>query len=147
MDLFLAKAYAIELNFLEKGFYNQGAGQAGSFEAIITKVISSILVIAAALAIIYFLYSGILYITAAGNADNVKKGQQGLMYGAIGIIIIVISYYAVTAIASYASNNLGNPINNTQNQNTTPSNTDSTNNTTLPVNTENDVEIDPITQI
>lgn len=68
----------------------------------ISWVIMTIYFIAGTSAIIYFVYSGILYITAAGNPDAAKKGQQGLMYATIGIVVVALSYYLVTTIAAFA---------------------------------------------
>lgn len=74
---------------------------------LVTTLINLLLVIAGALAIIYTIYSGILYITAAGNPDNAKKGQQGVINGIIGIIIIVMAGYIVSAVAWYAAHYTG----------------------------------------
>ena len=82
--------------------YSQKPGDMDSVNNIAKWVIDTTLLVAGALAIIYFLYSGILYITAAGNPDNVKKGQTGLIYGAIGIAVCVLAWYLVTAIASFS---------------------------------------------
>lgn len=70
---------------------------------VVSNVIDIILFVAAALAIIYLIYSGILYITAAGNPDAAKKGQQGIINAVIGIVIIVLAYIIARAVASYAT--------------------------------------------
>jgi hypothetical protein len=44
-----------------------------------------------------------LYVTAAGNPDQAKKGQQGLINAVIGIIVIVLAYVILTAIANTAN--------------------------------------------
>ena len=68
---------------------------------VVSTIINIVLFVAGALAIIYMIYSGILYITAAGNPDNAKKGSQGVMNGAIGIAICVLAYYLVSSVAVY----------------------------------------------
>lgn len=68
--------------------------------AVVDQVISIILMIAGALAIIYLIYSGILYITAAGNPDSAKKGQQGIINAVIGIVIIILAYVILKAVVS-----------------------------------------------
>jgi hypothetical protein len=72
-----------------------GSGDANSIGGLLDQVISLILMIAGALAVIYLIYSGILYITAAGNPDQAKKGQQGVINAVIGIVIIVAVYFIV----------------------------------------------------
>jgi hypothetical protein len=74
----------------------------GALNTAVGWVIDTLFVVAGATAIIYFIYSGILYITAAGNPDSAKKGQQGLMNASIGIVIVALSYYLVTTIAKFA---------------------------------------------
>jgi len=78
---------------------------------LVMRIINWISVIAAVLAIIYLIYSGIIYITAAGNPDAAKKGQQGVINAIIGIVIIVLAYVIATAVAGAAIGNLD--INNT----------------------------------
>ncbi|PIX30025.1 hypothetical protein COZ63_01930, partial [Candidatus Berkelbacteria bacterium CG_4_8_14_3_um_filter_42_13] len=45
--------------------------------------------------VIYLIYSGIIYITAAGNPDAAKKGQQGVINAIIGIVIIIAVYFII----------------------------------------------------
>ena len=56
--------------------------------------------IGGALAFIYLLYSGILYVTANGNPEQVKKAQQGILNAIIGIVIIVLAYAIFSAVKS-----------------------------------------------
>jgi hypothetical protein len=109
IDKALAADWSSKTGFLAKIAGSQGEGSASSLPLIIDRVINVILYIAGALAIIYIIYSGILYITAAGNPDASKKGQQGLVNGAIGLVVIVLAYYLASSIAHYAGTNLGNP--------------------------------------
>lgn len=71
--------------------------------SLVDSVISIVLMIAGALAVIYLIYSGILYITAAGNPDSAKKGQQGIINAVIGIIIIILAYVILKAVVSTVS--------------------------------------------
>ncbi len=65
---------------------------------LVTKVSNWVFVIAGVLAFFYLLYSGILYITASGNAEQAKKAQQGILNAIIGIVIIVFAYAIVRAV-------------------------------------------------
>lgn len=76
---------------------NQSAAATTSVAIIAGRVVSAILLIAGVLAIIYLVYSGILYITAAGNPDAAKKGQQGVINAIIGIVIIVLAFFIARA--------------------------------------------------
>ncbi|MFA5024772.1 MAG: hypothetical protein WC523_07545 [Patescibacteria group bacterium] len=70
---------------------------------IISAVIGYMLDVAGALAIIYLIYSGILYITAAGNPDNAKKGQQGLINAVIGVIVIVLFRFILNSVVNFTN--------------------------------------------
>lgn len=70
---------------------------------LVTTVIGWVIFVAGVLAFFYLVYSGILYVTAAGNPEQAKKGQQGLINAVIGIIVIVLAYVILTAVAGTAS--------------------------------------------
>lgn len=78
------------------------ANSSASAFSVISRVIDIILIVAGALAVIYLIYSGILYITAAGNPDSAKKGQQGIINAVIGIVIIVLAFIIFRAVANTA---------------------------------------------
>lgn len=59
-----------------------------SWQEIANTILNWLLALAGLLAVAYLIYSGILYITAAGNPDQAKKGQQGVINAIIGIVII-----------------------------------------------------------
>lgn len=77
-----------------------GANYTG-LENIVGTVINVFLDVAGVLAIIYVIYSGILYLTSAGNPDNIKKAQTGLIYGGIGIAIIILSRFLVETVVQW----------------------------------------------
>ena len=62
------------------------------------KTTGIIALVAGILAFIYLVYSGILYLSAAGNPDSAKKGQQGIINAVIGIIIIVAAWAIINAV-------------------------------------------------
>jgi len=62
------------------------------------KVTTIVAIVAGGLAFIYLIYSGILYLTAGGNADSAKKGQQGILNAIIGIVIIVAAWAIIQAV-------------------------------------------------
>jgi hypothetical protein len=55
---------------------------------IVTLAVNWVLYFAGAVAIIYLLYGGILYITAGGDAEKATKGRTALINAVIGIAII-----------------------------------------------------------
>ncbi len=78
----------------------------GDVNTIVTNVINLVVLVAGALAVIYLIYSGILYITAAGNPDQAKKGQQGVINAIIGIVIIVAAYFIINVAVNLGKSNI-----------------------------------------
>lgn len=67
----------------------------------IANSIVNILFFAAGIAaVIYLIWSGFLYITAAGNEKNAEQGQKGITWSIIGIIIITAAYIIVRAVSN-----------------------------------------------
>ena len=65
---------------------------------IIARVIQGFLSISGSIALIMFIYGGILWMTAMGNEVRVKKGKDTLLWAILGIIIIASAYVATNAI-------------------------------------------------
>jgi len=95
--IWIQKARAADTGEPWKLFNNLNTNTSGDWTQLVGEVISIILMLAGALAIIYLIYSGIIYITAAGNPDNAKKGQQGVINAIIGIVIIALAYFIAGA--------------------------------------------------
>lgn len=70
-----------------------------SFATLFSSIINIVLVIAGFLAIIYLIFSGIRYITSAGNADQAKAARQGIINAVIGIAVVVAAFVIVRLVA------------------------------------------------
>lgn len=77
---------------LDNPLYNAGISTP---QQLIGKVISAILGVIGSIALLMFVYGGFVWMTAAGNEKKVSQGRDILMWAAIGLIIIFISYAAV----------------------------------------------------
>ena len=44
------------------------------------------------------IYGGILYVTSAGNDENVQKAKKILMYAIVGIVVILLSFAIVNTV-------------------------------------------------
>ena len=64
-------------------------------QTFIGGVIRAILGIVGSLALALFIYGGFLWMTAAGNAEQVAKGKNTLLWATLGLIIIFSSYALV----------------------------------------------------
>lgn len=74
-------------------------------------IINLILLIAGILAVIYLIYSGILYITAGGDTGKAEKGRTGIVNAIIGLVIIAAAYLLVRFVGGAISgaNSLSSP--------------------------------------
>ena len=64
-------------------------------QTFIGGVIWAILGIVGSLALALFIYGGFLWMTAAGNAEQVIKGRNTILWATLGLIIIFSSYALV----------------------------------------------------
>lgn len=59
---------------------------------IISGIITHVLGIVGALALLMFIWGGLIWMTAAGNPEKVKKGTNTLVWATIGLVVIFASY-------------------------------------------------------
>lgn len=67
---------------------------------IITSLMQWLLLIVGILAVIGFVISGILYVTAAGDEGQIDKAKKALVYSIIGIIVALIGLIVITAVTN-----------------------------------------------
>lgn len=65
---------------------------------IIGNVIKVALGLVGSLALLLFIYGGLMWMTSAGNADRLKRGLDTLVWAAIGLIVILGSYTIVNFV-------------------------------------------------
>lgn len=65
---------------------------------IIARVIQGALSISGSIALLMFIYGGILWLTSAGKTEQVTKGKNVLLWAVLGIVVIASAYVAVGAI-------------------------------------------------
>ena len=76
-----------------------------SYGGLLDAVTSWILLIAGVVAFFYLIYSGFTYLTAGGNPESAKKGQQGIINAIIGLVIIFLAFAIVRAVVSLLNTN------------------------------------------
>ncbi|MBU1627863.1 pilin [bacterium] len=64
-------------------------------QELIGKIIHAALGIVGSLALVMFIYGGFMWMMAGGNTERVKKGQDTLVWAALGLVIIFSSYALV----------------------------------------------------
>lgn len=76
-----------------------------SLSGLILKVISYLLFFAGAIAVLFIIIGGFLYITAQGNEEQAEKGRKALTNAVIGVIIISLAYVIVRVVENTLSSN------------------------------------------
>lgn len=75
-----------------------------TIQSIVGNAIDIILNFAGALAVLFIIYAGVLYITSSGSKDRIDTAKKTLTYAVLGIIVIVLSKF----IVAFVNGNLPN---------------------------------------
>lgn len=59
---------------------------------LVTRVLEVVLGLTGVIALVMFIYGGILWMTSAGRPEQVKKGKETLLWAAVGLAFIFFSY-------------------------------------------------------
>lgn len=62
------------------------------------KVINNIMGIVGSVALLVFIYGGVMWLTSAGSPEKVKKGTDAMVWAAVGIFIIFSSYAIISLV-------------------------------------------------
>jgi hypothetical protein len=65
---------------------------------LIGRLIAAVLSIVGSLALLMFLYGGLIWITSMGESDKVMKGKKILIWATLGLVIVASAYVIVNAI-------------------------------------------------
>jgi energy-converting hydrogenase Eha subunit E len=67
-------------------------------ELLIGEVINTIFGIVGSLALLMFIYGGLTWMTSSGSSEAIKKGKNVIVWAAIGMAVIFLSYALVRFI-------------------------------------------------
>lgn len=73
----------------QAGYGSQAQGDLG---VLVGNLITGLLGVLGLVFVVLIVYAGIMYMTAAGNEDKVKKAKQLIIQAVIGLVIIVLAY-------------------------------------------------------
>ena len=75
----------------------KNAGPDGTITNIVQNFMYWLLMIVGMLSVISFVISGILYLTAAGNEDQIQKAKRTLVYSIVGVIVSMLGIIVLKA--------------------------------------------------
>lgn len=71
-----------------------------NIRTVIGRLITAILGVVGAIALLMFVYGGFLWLISAGVPDRVKKGKEVMKWAVLGLVVIVGAYTIVRAIVT-----------------------------------------------
>lgn len=71
------------------------AGTTYGIKDLVGIIVGWVVYAAGALAFIYLVYGGILYITAGGDAEKATKGRTAIINAVIGLIITLLAFVII----------------------------------------------------
>lgn len=66
-----------------------------NLRAIIGNIINMLIGVAGSIALLMFVYGGMLWLTSAGNAEKIKKGQAIILWSVLGMVVMFSAYIIV----------------------------------------------------
>ncbi len=76
----------------------EATNNATSARALARTIVNFFLFFLGLVATIMVIYGGVLYVTAAGNDDQVGKAKNVILYAIIGIVVILLSFALVNTV-------------------------------------------------
>ncbi len=64
-------------------------------QIVIGRIVRALLGVSGALALLMFVYGGMLWIISGGSAEKIKKGKDTLVWATFGLAIIFMAYTLV----------------------------------------------------
>ena len=65
---------------------------------ILINVINAIWIILVGLAVIMFIWSGVMYVTAAGDPERAGKAKNAAVYGVIGVVLAFLAFSVIQIV-------------------------------------------------
>lgn len=67
-------------------------GSVTDIRELVGRIIAAIIGIIGAIALLYFVYGGVLLLTSQGNTEQIRKGKDTLIWAILGIAVVIASY-------------------------------------------------------
>ena len=70
----------------------------GSLMSIITSAMNWLLIVVGILGVIGFVIAGIIYLTAAGDEDQIARGKKTMIFSIVGVIVALLGVVIIQAV-------------------------------------------------
>lgn len=68
------------------------------FSVLLGRIILGVMGVLGSITLAVFVVGGLMWLTAAGNAEKVKKGTQAMLWAIVGLFVIFSSYAILSMI-------------------------------------------------
>lgn len=72
-----------------------GGGSSTDLTANVASIINGVIGVLGIVAVVVIIVGGVSYMTSAGDSSKVKKAKDTILYGVIGLIIVMLSFAIV----------------------------------------------------
>ncbi len=80
--------------------FEKGLEKSVAVKKVLPQVIKTMMLFAAAMSLIFIIYSGWQYIIALGDDNTYTQAKNNILYSIIGLIISILSYAIVDIVSS-----------------------------------------------
>ena len=77
-----------------------GSSYTFSYVYYLQQILNSLWILFTAIAVIFFVVAGILFLTAQGNPEQVSKARSAFFWGVVGVVVGIIAYSIITLVGS-----------------------------------------------
>jgi len=78
-----------------------GAATIGCIPVVFSNFLTALLMFAGLFALSIFIYAGYKYINSAGDPKKLEGARNTLIYGIVGLIVIIFSFFIIRLIATF----------------------------------------------
>ncbi len=68
---------------------------------VLSGIVTSLLIFAGAVAVLFLIIGGFRYVVSAGNPDQVEGAKKTILYAILGLIVIFVAYVLVTLLQGW----------------------------------------------
>ncbi|PKM88213.1 hypothetical protein CVU83_02070 [Candidatus Falkowbacteria bacterium HGW-Falkowbacteria-2] len=69
--------------------------EVSSPQVLIARIINNVLGVVGTLALVMFIYGGLIWMTSSGSSEKVKQGRDIILWSVIGLVVIFSAYTIV----------------------------------------------------
>ena len=73
-------------------------GATDNLDSLIQKIINAVLTIIGIVAVVMIILGGVNYATSQGDPSKVKKAKDTILYGIIGLVIVIMAFAIVNFV-------------------------------------------------